>query len=216
MNENLKKIHDYLINLGATEEMLKEYDKSSVYLAQEIAEYAHRNQKRENGEEYVNHPMRVLQNYRNLVGIDPDDYFCIDEDLMFKNNVPFNGVQEVCVLHDVVEDTEFTLEDVEKIYEDCGLGIHFKTYIKDALNRITHIKSVCYEDYINICLENPISSIVKMLDLQDNLKIIDLVSFDEENYHRAQRYLSYIYVLNGVHHFLENIQKYRREFEESR
>ncbi len=211
MNENLKKIHEYLLGTGVKKERIEKADTSSVYLAMEIMEYAHRNQKRENGEDYANHPARVLDNYRNLVGIDPDDYFCMDDELMHKHRVPYEGVQEVCLLHDVVEDTEFTINDIKEIYSECGFGSFFKIYIKDALKRITHDKSVPYLDYIKICLENPISAIVKMMDLQDNLRVIDLVELNDENYKRSHDYLSYIYSINDVYHFLENVKSYKEE-----
>ena len=60
MNENLKKIREYLLGLGLKEEELKAYESSSVYLANMIMEYAHRGQKRENGEDYANHPSRIF------------------------------------------------------------------------------------------------------------------------------------------------------------
>src|SRR5574344_956739 len=97
----LNEIHEYLISKGAKEEDLKKMDGCSVYLSMEIMEYAHRNQKRENGEEYANHPSRCMQEYRELVGIVPDDPFCIDKDLMYEFEIPYDGVQEVCLLHDV-------------------------------------------------------------------------------------------------------------------
>ena len=85
-------------SVGTPEKSLSLYDGRSVYLAMEIAEYAHRNQKRENGEDYVNHPMRCYQKYQKLVGIEVNDPFCIDSELMFKYGIPFDGVQEVCIL----------------------------------------------------------------------------------------------------------------------
>ena len=215
MNENLKKIHEYLIETGSEEKDLLYMDKHSVQLAMEICEYAHRNQKRENGEDYANHPARILQSYRDLVGIIPGDPFCIDVDMMYRNNIPFDGVQEVCLLHDVVEDTEFTLEDVRNIYVDCGFERYFDMYINNALKYITHDKSMDYESYIKICLKNPISALVKLLDLQDNLRIIDLVELNPENYDRNMRYLTYLYWINGEYHFIENIQKYKEDFSAS-
>ena len=216
MNKILEKIHEYLVSRGGNKEQLKELDTSSVYLAMEICEYAHRNQTRENGEEYANHPARILQKYRDLIGIIPNDYFCIDQDLLIKCGVPYDGVQEVCLLHDVIEDTELTLEDVQSIYNDCGFENYFRMYIKNALECITHDKSMSYDPYIEICLKNPISAIVKMLDLQDNLQVLDLIELNEENYKRSQGYLRYLYKINTHYNFIENIQKYHKLFNASR
>ena len=71
MNEKLQKIQEYLIKTGVSKEKVEAGATSSVYLAMEIMEYAHRNQKRENGEEYAEHPARCLTSYRNLIGIGP-------------------------------------------------------------------------------------------------------------------------------------------------
>ena len=201
---------------GIEEKTIVESDGSSVYLAMEIMEYAHRNQERENGEDYANHPSRVLYNYRNLVGIDPDDFFTMDEDMMCKYGIPYNGVQELCLLHDVIEDTEFTVNDVRDIYKDCGFEKHFDMYIRDALERITHDKSMPYEEYIKICLKNPISAIVKMMDLQDNLRVIDLNQLNEQSYNRAQGYLFFILIINDKYHFLEKAHDYKEDFKKER
>ena len=214
MKETLKKIHEYLINKGIKEEKVMWSDTSSVYLAMEIMEYAHRNQKRENGEDYANHPARCLTAYRELIGIGPDGDRVMDKDIMYRYNVPFDGVQEVCLLHDVVEDTEFTIDDIGEIYEECGFGNYFDLYIKDALKRITHDKSEEYGEYIKICLLNPISAMVKLIDLQDNLYLLDLIDFSEEKYHRAQGYLFFAFIINDAYHFLENTQKYKNAFTE--
>lgn len=203
----LKEIHDYLILRGKTLEELLELDHSSVYLSMEIMEYAHRNQKRVNGEDYANHPSRCLQNYRDLVGIVTDDYNCIDKDMMYEYGIPFDGVQEVCLLHDVIEDDCFTIKEIEEIFNECDLGRYFKLYIKDPLIRITHNHDVEYLEYIKICMENPISAIGKMMDLQDNLYILSLIKFDEDNYKRACKYLSCLYVINLKYHFIENSNK---------
>lgn len=214
MNENLKKIQDYLNKTGVSKERVEGGATSSVYLAMEIMEYAHRNQKRENGEDYAEHPARCLTSYRNLIGIGPNGDRVMDKDIMYHNNVPFDGVQEVCLLHDVVEDTEFTVKDVRDIYVECGFESFFDIHIKDALERITHDKSVDYGEYIKVVLQNPISAMVKMMDLQDNLYVLDLVDFTEEKYHRAQGYLFWMFIINEAYHFLENVQKYKKELEE--
>ena len=214
MNKNLEKIRDYLIERGVDEKSVNSGMTSSVYLAMEIMEYAHRNQKRENGEDYANHPNRCLTTYRELIGIGPDGDRVMDKDIMIKNRVPFDGVQEVCLLHDVVEDTELTLNDVRDIYVECGFEKYFDMYIKDALERITHNKSVDYGEYIKICLKNPISALVKMIDMEDNIRILDLIKYDEERYLRAQGYLFWTFIINDVYHFVENIENYKKQFKE--
>lgn len=214
MNKNLEKIREYLIKMGVDEKSINNGMTSSVYLAMEIMEYAHRNQKRENGEDYANHPARCLTTYRELIGIGPDGDRVMDKDIMIKNRVPFDGVQEVCLLHDVVEDTEFTLDDVRDIYVECGFENYFDMYIKDALERITHDKAVDYGEYIKICLKNPISALVKLIDMEDNLRVLDLVKYDEERYHRAQGYLFWTFIINDTYHFVENIENYKKQFKE--
>lgn len=208
----LNEIHEYLISKGAKEEDLKKMDGCSVYLSMEIMEYAHRNQKRENGEEYANHPSRCMQEYRELVGIVPDDPFCIDKDLMYEFEIPYDGVQEVCLLHDVIEDSDFTIEEVEGIFDECSLENYFNLYIKQPLVNVTLIKSMDYLSYIKICMEHPVSAIVKMMDLQDNLHVLSLVEFNEKNYERASRYLQYLYLINVKYRFIENAKRYKCSF----
>ena len=214
MNENLKKIQDYLIETGVKKEKVEFWSTSSVYLASEIMEYAHRNQKRENGEDYAEHPARCLVNYRNFIGIGPNGDRIMDKDLLYKYMIPFDGVQEVCLLHDVIEDTDFTIDDIREIYVECGFETYFDIHIKDALERITHDKAVDYEEYIKNVLLNPVAAMVKMMDLQDNLHVIDLIDFSEEKYHRAQSYLFWIFVINEGYHFMENAEKYRKALKE--
>ncbi len=207
----LKEIHDYFIFFGWNESDLKEMDESTIYLSTGIMKYAHRNQKRENGESYIKHPIRCVQEYRDLVGMVPGDISSIDTDLLYDNNIPLEGLQEVCLLHDVIEDSDFTIEEVQEIFYECGFESYFNQYIKQALINITHIKTMDYLSYIEICMENPISALAKMMDLQDNLHVLSLLKFDEHNYQRAAGYLQYFYMINSKYNFIENIKKYKDE-----
>ena len=211
MNENIKKISEHLLSQGMSLEEIEDSSLSSVGLAFMLASYAHKDQRRENGESYLNHPLRVLENYRNLVGIIPEDPFCIDKETLEKYGLPYLGVQEVCLLHDVIEDTEFSLMDVKDIYVNQGFKDYFELYMEDALRRITHDKRQGYPEYIAICLGNPVSSLVKMMDLQDNLRVIDLVSLDDKKEDRASNYLHWIKVINDRWGFLEGVSAYKEE-----
>ena len=62
----LQEIWNYLVDLGYDEEGLISNAHTTVGLSMQIAEYAHRGVKRENGDDYVNHPYRCLHIYREF------------------------------------------------------------------------------------------------------------------------------------------------------
>ncbi len=182
-------------------------DNNPISISLRIMIYAHKGQRRINGEPYMNHPLRCNKRYLDLIQLGIG--MPIDKIRLKELGIPFEGVSEVCLLHDVIEDSSWTIEDVEKNFEECGQGDYFREYIKDPLIRITHDKSVDYASYIDVCLGNPISALCKMLDLQDNINIFSLDKFDEKNYKRSQRYLSYIYKINSKYGFIEKSNEYR-------
>ena len=185
-----KEIHDYLVSIDfATEEELRNlYDFIPYKLAEEIAVYAHRNQKRENGENYVNHPMRTSK---------------IACDLISPNEEEFEGVEVLAILHDVIEDSDFTIDDIEDIFKENKLGDFFKEFIKEELIALTHNKNEDYEVYIKRIMQYPAASLVKLSDLCDNLNLLTLNAFDTKEYERCSRYLKYAYYINSKYHFIE-------------
>ena len=210
MNKLIEKINKYIVDTKGSGEDLIEPGLSTYSISEKIMEYAHRNQKRENGEAYANHPLRIEGMYRGWI-----DYgdCCpnIEPMTLCLLGIPFDGVQEVCLLHDVVEDTELTIEDLHNIFAYCNEGDYFDRYIKRPLECITHKKEVSYSDYIFECLKDPTAALVKVIDLQDNLFILGLISFDDKKYARAQEYLHWIFVINEEYHFIEKIEKYKKE-----
>ncbi len=217
MSAILNKIHEYIISKNPEadkDELLNAYDSSSVYVAMEIAEYAHRNQTQLNGKPYVEHCYDCLKIYRNFVGIIPEDPFCIDSDLLNECGIPFEGAQEVCMLHDVLEDTDVTMEDIETIFSELGLKTHFDVWIKYPLQQITHDKSKNYDEYMQEVLESRTASIVKMADLVSNLDLMRLPTIKELEMSRAIKYVNCFTVINCVFKFLENIIDYRKRFDE--
>lgn len=64
------------------------------------------------------------------------------------------------LLHDVVEDTEMTLDDLR----EAGISPE----VVDALALLTHAPGVPYLDYVQAIGKNPIARAVKLADLQHN------------------------------------------------
>ena len=206
-----KKMKEYFSGKGLTEKQYEDLLSCTVNIAMAIACYAHRNQFRENGKEYREHPYSCMDLYRDFVGIVEDSYDCIDLDLMYKHNIPFEGVQEVALLHDVLEDTEVTLDEIEKMFNDFGYATYIDLYIKQALILITHDKSEDYEIYIDRMLVNPIASICKMMDLTDNMNMLGLALLKDSELDRTIRYAKYFKQINDKWHFIENLQLYKKE-----
>ena len=73
-----------------------------------------------------------------------------------------NSEDEVCValLHDTVEDTDITFEDL--------INEGFNDNIINALKLLTHNDDTPYMDYIYKIKDNPIARIVKLADLYHN------------------------------------------------
>ena len=98
---------------------------------------------------------------------------------------------EACVawLHDVVEDTACTLDDLRR----AG----FSDEICDAAGLMTHDKRVSYADYVKEIAKDPVAKAVKMADLRDNMDISRLPEPDEKAEDRLRKYRAAYSYLNG-------------------
>ena len=97
-------------------------------------------------------------------------------------------VSTICaLLHDVVEDTNTTFEDLE------NLG--FPEEVIDVLKLLTHSENVPYMDYVKNLSQNKTAVKVKKADLKHNSDLTRLDVIDEyavkrsENYKEALAYL---------------------------
>ena len=93
---------------------------------------AHRNQRDKNGMPYVFHPFHMAEQMK-------------DE----KTTI-------VALLHDVVEDTDITLDDIR--------NMGFDNEVVAAIGLMTHAPDVPYMEYVAEIKKNPISKAVKLAD----------------------------------------------------
>lgn len=84
------------------------------------------------------------------------------------------------LLHDVIEDTEHTIEDIEKM--------GFPSEVVEALRLLTHDERVPYMDYVRKISENPIAKAVKIADLRHNSDLSRLDEIDEYAKKRTEKY----------------------------
>ncbi len=125
--------------------------------ALQIAVGAHAGQQDKNGAPYIFHPIRV----------------------MMRCTAP--NAKIVALLHDVVEDTGVTMEQLQTE--------GFSEEVLAALRLVTHDPSVSYEDYIALILKDKTAIEVKMADLEDNSDIRRLQSVDGKTMERLNKYL---------------------------
>ena len=93
----------------------------------------------------------------------------------------------VALLHDVVEDSEYTLADLT----DMG----FPAEVTDAVALMTHGEGVPYLDYVAKIKENPIARKVKLADLRHNSDLSRLDRVDAKALARVEKYAAAIRLL---------------------
>lgn len=94
----------------------------------------------------------------------------------------------VALLHDLVEDTEYTIADLTEM--------GFDKAVTDAIALMTHTKGVEYMAYVRAIKENPIAKAVKLADLKHNADLTRLDSIDEKALRRREKYLEAIRLLS--------------------
>ena len=124
----------------------------------EIAVSAHKGQKDKYGAPYIGHVLRVMN-----MGITEEEKIC-------------------GVLHDVVEDTDWTFE----MLAAEGLAPE----ILEALKGVTKLsEDEDYDHFVQRTLQNPLSCAVKMNDLTDNMDIRRIPEVTEKEVARMNKYL---------------------------
>ncbi len=94
----------------------------------------------------------------------------------------------IALLHDIVEDTEYTIEDLRT----AG----FSEDVLEAVLLLTHDKAVPYMEYVERIKMNRMASVVKYADLTHNSDLTRLDIVDEKAFQRIEKYKQAIAILN--------------------
>ena len=87
----------------------------------------------------------------------------------------------VAVLHDVVEDTDWTFDRLR--------GEGFPESLLEALDCVTKREGEPYEEFVKRSASNPLARRVKLADLQDNMDLRETDSISEKDFSRLKRYV---------------------------
>lgn len=141
---------------------------STLDRAIQIAVSAHQGQLDKAGRPYVLHPLRMLFQMRT------------------------ERERITAVLHDVVEDSDRTLEQLRQE--------GFAEEILAALDCLTQRESEEYTDYIERVRANPLATAVKIADLHDNLDASRLSELQDRDVARLRKYLRTLALLETADH----------------
>ena len=127
-----------------------------LHIALDIATKAHAGQVDKAGHPYITHPVTIAA--------------MVDE----------TEEKVVALLHDVVEDTAWTIEDLRQ----AG----FSESTLDAVQAITKVEGESYDNYLVRVAENPIAGAVKIADMTHNSDLSRILNPTEKDLERIEKY----------------------------
>lgn len=121
-----------------------------------IAATAHAGQLDKNGMPYILHPLRVMM------------------------RVEAFDAKIIAVLHDLIEDTEWTPDQLR--------SEGFSAVILEALDCVTRRETETYEEFVERSSSNALARSVKLADLEDNMNMLRLKEVTAKDLERLERY----------------------------
>lgn len=125
-------------------------------LALRIAKKAHYGQVDKGGVEYIEHPIYVA------------------------SQVATDEEKAVALLHDVIEESNYGLEDLRK----SG----FPEAIVQAVDVLTKKPEMDYQDYLALVKANKLARVVKLADLKHNSDLSRISELEMADFERAEKY----------------------------
>jgi GTP diphosphokinase / guanosine-3',5'-bis(diphosphate) 3'-diphosphatase len=161
--ENKEIAQQYKELLRISYQTLSEEDKKLIRQAFDVAVDAHKDQRRKSGEAYIFHPIAVAKIVASEIGLDATSI-------------------AAALLHDVVEDTTYSLEDIRRLFGDTVARI------VDGLTKISHLEhdkdvSLQAENFRKMLLtlnDDVRVIIIKIADRLHNMQTMDSMRTDKQ------------------------------------
>jgi len=122
----------------------------------DIALRVHTGQKDRSGKTYILHPLRLMNRMES------------DEEMA------------VALLHDVIEDSEMSEQDL--------LNEGIPTKVVEAVKCLTKGSGEDYDEFISRVSKNELASEIKIVDIEDNINILRLKTLSEKDLERIAKY----------------------------
>lgn len=155
-------VREYRSLLKSLKPKLKPGDKELVRRAFEMSAEAHKTMRRKSGEPYILHPLAVATICVNEVGLGVRSAIC-------------------ALLHDTVEDTEITLEDVKREFgEEIARIVDGLTKISSVVDTNASRQAENFKKILLTLTNDPRVIIIKLADRLHNMRTLESMKRDKQ------------------------------------
>ena len=158
-NEILKR---YRALLRASKSTLQKGDKRMIRKAFEVALESHKDMRRKSGEPYIYHPIAVAQIAAEEIGLGTTSIVC-------------------ALLHDVVEDTNMTLDDIEREFGKKGsMIIDGLTKISGVFDTNSSLQAENFRKMLLTLADDVRVILIKLADRLHNMRTMEFMPRDKQ------------------------------------
>lgn len=160
--EKKEILRNYRALLRALKPKLKPGDKEQVRSAFEIAADAHKNMRRKSGEPYILHPLAVAK-------------ICVEE-------IGLGVRSTICaLLHDTVEDTEVTLEQIQREFgSEIARIVDGLTKIANVLDANSSQQAENFKKILLTLTDDPRVILIKLADRLHNMRTLESMKREKQ------------------------------------
>jgi len=153
--ERKEILHRYKLLINACKRRLEKGDKEIIRKAFEVAVESHKEMRRKSGEPYIYHPIAVAQICAEEIGLGTTGIVC-------------------ALLHDTVEDTDLTLDDVKGLFgEKVSQIINGLTKISGVIDNTSSIQAENFRKVLLTMSEDIRVILIKLADRLHNMRTLE-------------------------------------------
>ncbi len=160
--KEIERRYDLLIKAASKHFKNESEDEENIRKAFDLAVDAHKDMRRKSGEPYIYHPIEVAMIVSEEMGLGTTSVIC-------------------ALLHDVVEDTELTLDDMKNLFgDDVSQIIDGLTKIEGVFDNVKSIQAENFRKIV-LTLSNDVRVIlIKIADRLHNMRTLEHMRRDKQ------------------------------------
>ncbi|MFN7691601.1 MAG: RelA/SpoT family protein, partial [Bacteroidota bacterium] len=152
----------YRMLLKSCKRMMDKNDKLMIRKAFNLAVESHKDMRRKSGEPYIYHPIAVAQIAVSEIGLGPTSVVC-------------------ALLHDVVEDTDISLEDIKMMFgEKVAKIIDGLTKISGVFDQTSSLQAENFRKMLLTLSDDVRVILIKLADRLHNMRTLESMKRDKQ------------------------------------